>query len=244
MESLSQAAADCKPLRLRPSPPPSQDLKDLDLKAIPRLAADWGRHHRDFQGLLLEFATYLALRRLRLSPWMPSSARAWQFRRGVGADVYESSSGCWMECKNWNPHYSIGPDKVEEEIASRFDHSGGGRRLLVISSLAGFTPGARERLRSICDTVIQLGFTVEAENVGYAVWMLTRLLSEVLIGTFLSNSRYPRHRTLKLSYPPQEEFVGDEPGVWSCRGPPSTGPPSGMGGVCVEMDGVITGRRM
>jgi hypothetical protein len=165
---------------------------------IPELARAWagalggsqGYRRRCYLGLLLEFAALRALMLLGIRAYYPSSPEAWRRAQGQAADAVLIAAGVQIECKNWGG-YKVSPDLVQREVLPRF--RGTGAKLLVISTMRGWTEAARRLLDENGIAVLEVGFKISEKNVLEAVAILERRLAAIF---GIAVSRNPR----KLGY--------------------------------------------
>jgi len=215
---------------------------------IPAVARAWAGalggsrdyQRRSYLGLLLEFATVKALLRLGIGVYYPSSPAAWRKAQGQAADAVLIADGVQIECKNWGT-YKVSPELVRREILSRFH--GEGMKVIVISTLKGFTNESRQLLTGI--TVVEVGFKISEKNVLEAIKILECRLAAVF-GVAVSRNMRKFGYLLDLvgvyrcDLSPTQSGVSGAPAgrLLALRGcVPRAGPCAGLGGATLKRPG-------
>jgi len=191
---------------------------------------------RCYKGLLLELATLVALRKLGLKPYYRADASAWARTLGKSCDLLLAGRKLRLqiETKNWRS-YKVSPQLAEEEVLPRFSEGAGGK-LLIVSAMKRWSPGARRLLAQHKILVLELGFVVTAANLGRAVAVLAQRLTAIL-GIYNAGNRHNfgyllalrRPASSPVLSPPVFQVVGA--GVRFPDGARGRGPPrSGLGG--------------
>jgi hypothetical protein len=178
----------------------------------------------------------VVLQRFGLTPLFARDPQAWRWRRGHGPDVILAlrKGAIELEAKNWGD-YRITPDVVRAEVLSRFPGEGA-VRVLVISSLRNWTPGALALLDKHAIIPIEIGFPVLPANIGKAVAVIECRLGRLFGARMHGRPLKPRYFLVAppiCMFLPLREVSGD--GTIIPAGARVIGPPMlAVGGASAE----------
>jgi len=168
-----------------------------------------GNKITDYQskGMLLEIATYLALRSLEIYPIPLHNPFSEDYTKDqhLGIDLifrYENKT-YGVECKNTSSKWSWSPNWIEKEVISRFENI---EKVVSIDCkvlVTSYSPDSRENLEDY--SILPLEGEVTLDSLPDAVLTITNLFSGLFRRTKLSNTvdpvhGYPNLERMKLRY--------------------------------------------